>query len=171
MSRERRRDNRVDVDWTVRIGRRGASVTSVKAKNASISGIYVETALVLQIGDRILLEIHVDTTQGSRPILCEALIVRRNAAPQSNIYGYGMQFTRIDDEALQRILIVITELWAGQSSTDAASYARGFYPHAPCTTQRRRHSNADNHAIGRPRGNSRAKRRLPPSTQQPLATK
>lgn len=111
---QRRRDNRVNVDWVARVGKRGIGVAKGRVQNASISGIYVETTLALSTGDHVLLELQVDIADDSRPILCEALIARRNEDTQGRSYGYGMQFTRIDDEALQQILELITELWAIQ---------------------------------------------------------
>jgi Tfp pilus assembly protein PilZ len=114
MSEQRRRDNRVDVDWVARVGKRGIGVAKGQVQNASISGIYVETTLVLSTGDHVLLELQVDIDENSRPILCEALIARRTENSQRRNFGYGMQFTRIDDEALQKILSLITELWSAQ---------------------------------------------------------
>jgi Tfp pilus assembly protein PilZ len=114
MSQQGRRDNRVNVDWIARVGKRGIGVAKGRVQNASISGIYVETTLALSTGDHVLLELQVDIEEGSRPILCEALIARRNEDTQRRSFGYGMQFTRIDDDALQQILQLITELWSVQ---------------------------------------------------------
>lgn len=114
MSIQRRKDNRVEVDWVTRVGKRGIGVARGTIRNASISGIYVETTLALTAGDHVLLEIQIESTDDARPILCEALIARKNEIAEQRSYGYGMQFTRIDDEALQRVLTLITELWMVQ---------------------------------------------------------
>jgi PilZ domain len=119
MSRDRRKDNRVDVDWTARVGKRGLGVAKGKIQNASISGIYLETTLTLETGDHVLVEIHIAAAEGSRPILCEAFIAHKDELAHQRSHGYGMQFTRIDDEALQQILGLITELWEQQQAQDS----------------------------------------------------
>ena len=101
-------------DWTARVAKRGVGMAPGQVQNASISGIYVETTLVLATGDHVLLEIQTDTAEGSRPILCEALIARKDTGPQPRHHRYGMQFTRIDDEALQKMLVLVAELWSLQ---------------------------------------------------------
>jgi hypothetical protein len=111
MSIENRKDNRVAVDWLVRVGRRGLGVARGKVRNASLSGIFLETTLSLPKSEHVLLEIQAE--EGS-PILCEALIVRKMENGQHGIYGYGLQITKIDDDALQRLLEIISSRWMAQ---------------------------------------------------------
>jgi PilZ domain-containing protein len=118
MSRERRTDNRVDIDWKVRIGKRGLGVANGQAKNASISGLYMATSLDLQKGDRAMLEIRIDSDSSVPPVLCEAVVVRKDQKEGLESISYGLQFSRMDDDALQRIFTVIAELWGAQESLE-----------------------------------------------------
>lgn len=112
MSRERRRHDRIAVDWPARVGGRGLGVLPARIKDATIAGVYVETKLAVDVGAHILLEMQTDNSQR---ILAEGKIMRSQTLEQSR-YGYGIQFTRIEDDALQKLLSLLAEKWKPDSA-------------------------------------------------------
>lgn len=114
MSRERRRQNRVDTDWHVRMGRRGLGVADGKISNASLSGVFIETSLDVNEGDHVLMEIDTKTSDEAHRFLSEGQIKRKKILGENNLFGYGIQFLRISDSAIQHLLTLIVPLWEEQ---------------------------------------------------------
>lgn len=106
MSIERRQHQRIHVDWPARAGRKGLGIAPGRVKDASIAGIFIETSLTVSMGDQVLIEIQIDANE--KPVLAQGKIMRTQSIRNGH-FGYGIQFTRIDDESLQRLLAVLAK--------------------------------------------------------------
>ena len=106
MSDESRQYHRTSVDWPARAGRKGLGVAIGRVKNASLGGVYFVTTFDLPIGDHALIEIQI--APGDKPVLAEGKIARKQPLPVKRS-GYGIQFTRIDDMSLMRLLSVLAK--------------------------------------------------------------
>lgn len=114
MSRERRLQTRVDTDWRVRVGRRGLGVANGRISNASLGGVFIETALNVNEGDQVLMEIDTKALGEENRFLSEGQIVRKQILGDSGQFGYGVQFVKISDAAIQHLLNLIVPLWSSQ---------------------------------------------------------
>lgn len=114
MSRERRQHHRVNVEWSARLGRRGLGVAHARVRDASLSGVYVETTLDVEEGDHVLLEIQAGPTPATEPMLTEGLIMRKQSIANGAARGYGIQFTRINENSLQHLLELLAQNWSAR---------------------------------------------------------
>ena len=112
----RRRNNRVDVDWRARVGRRGVGVSGAWIRNISIGGMYLESERQFESGTNLLMEIQVAHGGEPRKILAEGVITRAQAAGSTApLYGYGIRFRQIADADLHYLLAVVADLWSQSS--------------------------------------------------------
>lgn len=109
MSIERRRHNRIDVQWPARMGKKGIGVGKAEVKDVSLGGVFIESALSIEAGDHVLLEMYAPIDNEQQRILAEGKIMHRKAMATG--FGYGIQFVRIGDAALQQLLKVIAQNW------------------------------------------------------------
>lgn len=111
MSSERRQYNRVDVQWPARIGKKGLGVSNARLRDISLGGVFLETSLAIEEGDHVLLELQATIAQQAQRILAEGKIMRKTTLAAG--FGYGIQFTRISDSAVQQLLALIAAQWQG----------------------------------------------------------
>lgn len=109
MSNERRQYNRVDVQWPARIGKKGLGVANARLSDISLGGVFLETGLAIEEGDHVLLELQATISQQPQRILAEGKIMRKKTLTVG--FGYGIQFTRISDSAVQQLLALIATQW------------------------------------------------------------
>jgi len=104
----------VDTDWRVRVGRRGLGVVDGKISNASLGGVFIETSLNVNKGDQVLMEIDAKAGGEANRFLSEGQIVRKKILGDSGQFGYGVQFVKVSDAAIQHLLNLIVPLWKAQ---------------------------------------------------------
>ena len=109
MSIDRRQHARSDVDWPARVGGRGLGIAPARIKDASIGGVYIESTLTVEAGKQVLLEMQMPTENGTQTVLAEGKIMRATTIDQRR-RGYGIQFTRLEDKAMQHLLEALTHL-------------------------------------------------------------
>jgi len=109
MSIDRRQHARSAVDWPARVGGRGLGIAPARIKDASIGGVYLETTLAVEVGTQVLLEMKMPAGDDKQPVLAEGKIMRAAVIDQRR-RGYGIQFTRLEDKAMQQLLEVIAQL-------------------------------------------------------------
>ncbi|MDB6062357.1 MAG: PilZ domain [Verrucomicrobiaceae bacterium] len=102
MSKERRVHNRIEVNWSARIGGRGLGIAPAKVKDASIGGIYLITTLHVELGDMVIVELEISSD--GPPALVNSKIARKDPLPGDKLFGYGLQFLHLDDDVLQYLL-------------------------------------------------------------------
>jgi Tfp pilus assembly protein PilZ len=109
MSIDRRQHNRISVPWPARVGKKGLGIANAQLQDVSLGGLFLETTLAIETGDHVLLEMQ--ATIGGQPqrILAEGKIMRKETRPDG--FGYGIQFTRISDAAVQQLLTLIANQW------------------------------------------------------------
>ena len=111
MSIERRRHNRINVGWPARVGKKGLGVSVAQVEDISLGGVFLESTLSIDEGDHVLLEMHATILNEPQRILAEGKIMRKIS--RESKFGYGVQFTRIGDAALQQLLRLIATSWKG----------------------------------------------------------
>jgi len=110
-SEERRRANRVAVNWPARIGRKGMGVSNAQVLDVAIGGVYLECRQELPEKARVLLEIGAEHGGETRKLLAEGEVMRVVAPASGTVWGYGVRFVRLRDEDLFYLLSVVAELW------------------------------------------------------------
>jgi Tfp pilus assembly protein PilZ len=88
-------------------------VAAALVKDASLGGAYLETTLGIDAGDQVLLELQV--AEGTK-ILAEGRIVRV-AGPRARVFGYGIQFIRLEDEAMENLLAILSARFASAGAS------------------------------------------------------
>jgi Tfp pilus assembly protein PilZ len=108
MADERRQHNRAPVDWSARIGGKGIGVVPARIQDASIGGVYLVTTLIVELGDNVLVELPITTAAGEKLALTHGKIARKQVLNGGKVYGYGVQFLKVDNEILMYLLSVCT---------------------------------------------------------------
>lgn len=98
MGRERRQHGRLRTNWPARVGWRELGIGQAVIRDISKDGMFLETLLIANKGDRLLIEFKVDD-QGVKA-LAEGTI-ERVAAASAPLKGYGIRVTRLDPVALR----------------------------------------------------------------------
>jgi hypothetical protein len=111
----RRQHHRIEVRWRARLLKKGHSVAGGVVTNASLGGVFVETALESDIGDIVLVEMHLEGGNPRR-VLCQAEIMRKISVSSSHLHGYGLRFTRIDDDDMTHLLECVAQQWSAQAA-------------------------------------------------------
>lgn len=109
MGAERRQHNRAEVDWHARIGARGLGVFPARVKDASIGGVYLLTTLAVAEGDNVLVELPIPVPGGEKLVLTHGKVSRKVTVQDDKLFGYGVQFLKLDDDVLMHLLSVCAE--------------------------------------------------------------
>lgn len=115
---ERRRANRVRVNWTARMGRKGMGVVHARVRNISIGGVFVEASQQLPTRQPMLIELGAEHAGTTRKLLIEGEILRAIPPTADSAWGYGIRFLQLRDDDLFYLLAVVAELWAAGATAD-----------------------------------------------------
>jgi hypothetical protein len=118
-SGDSRKDNRVAVDWVGRVGRKGLGVSSVRIRNISLGGVYLESNQEFPLASHLLIEIEAEHNGDTRKILSEGSIMRVESTAGGEGYGYGIRFLRVRDDDLFHLLSIVAERWSAANAAAA----------------------------------------------------
>jgi hypothetical protein len=117
-SHERRRANRVVVNWVARVGRKGLGVAGARVRDIAIGGAFIETPQRIAQAAHVLLEIAAVHDGKARKLLVEGEVVRVVEPAGESGWGYGIRFLRLRDDDLFFLLAVVAELWAAGAAAE-----------------------------------------------------
>jgi hypothetical protein len=95
---DRRRYARTAVNWSAEVKSAGHPIVPGRIKDISARGTYVEVAIEIPLGQKILVKMQAKFGDKLRPMLIEGAVMRRTVLSQMRGYGYGVVLTRIRNE-------------------------------------------------------------------------
>lgn len=95
---DRRRYARTAVNWSAEIKSPDHPIVTGRIRDVSAKGTYVEVAIEIPIGQKILVKMQAKLGERLVPMLVEGAVMRRTVLSQMRGYGYGLLLTRIRDE-------------------------------------------------------------------------
>lgn len=95
---DRRRYARTSVNWSAEVKSAGHPIVPGRVKDVSAKGTYIEVAIEIPIGQKVLVKIQAKLGDQLRPMLIEGAVIRRTVLSQMRGYGYGLLLTKIRNE-------------------------------------------------------------------------
>lgn len=95
---DRRRYARTAVNCGAEVKSAGHPIVSGRIKDISAKGTYVEVAIEIPVGQKVLVKIQAKLGDRLRPMLIEGAVMRRTVLSQMRGYGYGLLLTKIREE-------------------------------------------------------------------------